>query len=134
MTIMKSSKKGFILVEVIVSVLLLSIASIALLKVTSNQKRIYSLSKNKLSFSQYSSIITNRHNISFHEKDINLYESVKREYDIKNDELKTILKNTKIKYTQKYSTMIKLEDLNFLVDEIRVSDKKGVSVYKTVQL
>lgn len=131
---MTSSKKGFILVEIIVSVLLLSITSIALLKVTSNQKRIYTLSKSKLNFSQYSSILTNRHNINFHKKNINLYEIIKKEYVIKNDKLMDILKNTNIQYTQEYDNTIELEDLNFLVDEIRVSNKKGVSKYKTVQM
>lgn len=131
---MTSNKKGFILVEIIISVLLLSITSIALIKVSSNQKHIYFLSKNKLYFSQYSSILTNRHNINFHQKDVTLYDVIKNDYVIKNDELINILKDTKIKYTQDYASMIKLEKLNFLVDEIRVSDKKGTSRYKTVQL
>ncbi len=131
--------RGFVLVEIIISVMLLSFAGIALLKVNSNQKKLYSIAQNKLEDSRQISIIINRHSIEMHKKNLNLYDVVKKNYKIKNDKLKKILKNSNIKYEQNYKSMIKIETgdgkqpLAFLIDEIKVSSKKGTSRFITVK-
>ena len=140
MTTMTNNKKAFVLIEVIISVILLSFAGIALLKVNSNQKKIYTIASKKLEFSKYISVITDQHSASLHKKELNLYTLVKSRYDIKNSALIDILKNTKVKYSQKYKSMINLKiakdlkPINILIDEIIISDKKGTSKYMTVQM
>ena len=134
------NKKGFILIEIIVSVILLSFAGIALMKVNSNQKKIYDLASQKLEFSKYISLVSNRDSISLHNKEVELYELIKRDYDLKDDELIKILKNQKVKYSQNYKSMVNLsqEDseaqINLLIDEIKISDKKSSSIYITVNM
>ncbi|HIP44688.1 MAG TPA: hypothetical protein EYG93_05075 [Sulfurospirillum arcachonense] len=131
--------RGFILIEIIISVMLLSFAGIALLKVNSNQKKLYSIAKNKLEISKKMSILINQHSIDLHKKKINLYDSIKKKYNLKNDKLIKILKETDIEYTQKYSSMMKLnldEDkysLAFLIDKITLYSNTGVSSYITVK-
>jgi len=128
------NKKGFVLIEIIISVILLSISGIALLKVSSNQKQLHDITSKRINFSQYSSIILNNKSINLQNKDINLYSHIKYKYNLKNDALIEVLKNTNIKYTQKYNNMIKLEKHNFLIDKIKISNQDGTSTYITVQL
>jgi len=134
------NKKGFILIEIIISVILLSFAGIALMKINSNQKKLYGIASDKLEFSKYISLISNRHSISLHNKEVELYELIKREYDLKDDELIKILKNKKVQYSQKYKSMVNLNQddsdakINLLIDTIKISDKKSSSTYMTVNL
>lgn len=134
------NKKGFILIEIITSVILLSFAGIALMKINSNQKKIYDIASQKLEFSKYISLVSNRDSISLHNKDVELYELIKKDYDLRDDELIKILKNQKVKYSQNYKSMVNLnqEDskaqINLLIDEIKISDKKSISTYITVNL
>ena len=140
MPIIMSSKKGFVLIEIIVSVMLLSIVGIALLKVNSNQKNIYNIAHKKLEFSKYVSLLSNQHSEDLHGKEINLYDTVKSKYNIKDNLLIKILKNKKVKYSQDYKSVINLNldentpSINLLIDEIKLSDKKGTSTYLTVKL
>lgn len=136
------NKKGFVLIEIIISVVLLSIVGLALLKANSNLKNIYSIVTNKLEFSKYVSILSNQHTIEFHNKDIELYELIKNRYTLKDEVLISILKDTKVHYWQEYKSMILLNSqsnenaqvLNIIIDEMRVSSKQGVSRYLTVKL
>ena len=134
------NKQGFILVEIIISVMLLSFAGIALMKINSNQKSIYSIASKKLEFSKYISIVSNRHAVDLHGKDLELYDLIKREYNLKDSELIKILKNEKVKYSQDYKSVVNLnpnEDatkINLLIDEIKISNKKASSTYVTVKL
>ncbi len=127
------------LIEIMVSVMLLSFAGIALLEVNSNQKRLYSITQDKLEFSRKLSLIVNRHSINLHNKNINLYDIVKKKYKLKNDNLIKLLKNSDIKYEQNYKSMIKIDTgesrvpLAFLIDEIKLSSKKGSSRFITVK-
>lgn len=136
------NKKGFVLIEIIISVMLLCIVGLALLKANSNLKNIYSIVTNKLEFSKYVSILSNQHTIEFHNKDIDLYELIKNRYTLKDEVLISILKDTKVHYWQEYKSMILLNSqsnenaqvLNIIIDEMRVSSKQGVSRYLTVKL
>ena len=138
--IVSSSARGYILIEIIISVMLLSFAGIALLNINSNQKKIYSIASKKLEFSKYISIFSNRCSIDFHNKEKNLYELEKQTYNLKNQELIKILKNKKLKYSQKYKSVINIGSkdnknrINILIDEIKISDKKATSTYLTIKL
>lgn len=134
------NKKGFILIEIIISVILLSFAGIALLKINSNQKKIYGIASHKLEFSKYISLLSNRHSNSLHNKELELYELIKSEYNLQDDELIKILKDKKVKYSQKYRSMISMnqeeseDKIDILIDEIKISDKKASSIYITVTM
>jgi len=134
------NRNGFILIEIIISVILLSFAGIALMKINSNQKKIYDIASQKLEFSKYISLIVDRHSISLHNKKLELYDLIKREYDLKDDELIKILKEKKVHYSQKYNSMVNLNQddseaqINLLIDTIKISDEKSSSTYMTVNL
>ena len=134
------NNKAFILVEIILSIVLLSIVGTALFKVSTNQKNIYIIANKKVEFSRYVSILVNRHSSDLHNKDINLYENIKKEYDIKNSGLIKVLKDTKIHYIQNNRSLLNFNNTNetngihILIDEIRVSDKKGSSNYISVKM
>lgn len=130
--------RGFVLVEIIISVMLLSFAGMALLKVNFDQKKLYEIAKSKLELSKQISIVTNMHSQDLHKKNLNLYEVVKRKYKLKNKNLIKTLKKQDVDYTQVYSSMIKLSSeadensLSLLIDNIKISTKKSTSIYVTV--
>jgi len=134
------NKKGFILIEILISVMLLSFAGIALMRINSNQKKIYTIASKKLEFSKYISLVSNRHSVDLHKKELELYDLVKRDYDLKDDKLIKILKEQKVQYSQKYKSVVNLnqddseEKISLLIDEIKISDKKASSTYITVKL
>ena len=128
------NRGSFILIEVIISVMLLSLVSLALLKIDSNQNRLYKIVSNKLEFTKYSSIVLNRKSTKLHNKKVNLYNLVKNNYNIKNKTLIKRLKSTDIYYRQKYKKLIELEDLKLLFDKIKLRSKDGTSKYITIKM
>jgi len=137
MTTTKNNKSAYILMEIIVSIIILSIAGIALLKINSNQKKLYSIATKKLNFSRYVSLVVNQHSINLHNKDLNLYDLIKDKYNLKNNFEIQELKKIKIHYSQKYKSIINMKqnnkNINILIDEIILSNKNGVSKFLTVK-
>ena len=134
------NKKAFVLIEIIMSVVLLSIAGTALFKANINHKKLYSIANKKTEFSKYISILTNKHSTDLHNRGINLYEFIKKSYTIKNAHLIKTLKSTKIHYYQKNQTLLYYSDnndtnnINILIDEIKLLDSKGTSRYLSVKM
>ncbi len=132
-----NNRPAYILMEIIVSIMILSIVGISLLKINSNEKKLYSLATQKLEFSRYISIALNRHSINLHNKNLNLYDLTKDRYNLKNSHLIDFLKNTKIHYNQKYKSMIDFKynnkNFNILIDKIIVNNKKGTSTFLTLK-
>jgi len=134
------NKKAFVLIEIIVSVVLLSIAGTALFKASANQKKLYSITSKKTDFLRYASLVLNKHSTDLHNKDINLYDFSKSAYSIKNDNLIKILKNTKVHYSQKNQTLLSYGDtkennsIDILIDEITLSNTKSTSKYLSVKM
>ncbi|WP_156928236.1 hypothetical protein [Sulfurospirillum arcachonense] len=134
------NKKAFVLIEIIVSVVLLSIAGTALFKASANQKKLYSITSKKTDFLRYTSLVLNKHSTDLHNKDINLYDFSKSAYSIKNDNLIKILKNTKVHYSQKNQTLLSYGDtkennsIDILIDEITLSNTKSTSKYLSVKM
>jgi hypothetical protein len=135
-----SRKKGFLLMEIIISILLLSVVGIALLKMNANQQKIYNITANKIEYSRYISILLNIHDVYLDNKSYNMYNIVKSRYNIQDKELINILKKIKINYKQKYKSMINLKlrdkknSVKFIFDEINLSGKKGISTFSTVHI
>ena len=134
------NKKAFVLIEIIVSVVLLSIVGTALFKASANQKKLYFITSKKAEFLRYASILTNKHSTDLHNKNINLYDFVKNNYNIKNDKLIKALKNTKVHYSQKNKTLLNYSDkidknsIHMLIDEIKISNTKSSSKYLSVKM
>ncbi len=134
-----TNKNGFILIEIIISVILLSVVGTALLKINSNEKSLFKIASIKLEFTRYISILANRHSINLHNKEINLYDFIKKEYDIKDEALIKTLKNSKLDYKQKYKSIVnfqtddKKNSIDLLIDEIKISDKLGTSNFITIR-
>jgi len=137
MTTIQTNKRGYILMEIVISIIILSISGIALLKINANEKKLYTIAASKLEFSRYVTLLTNRHSIDLHDTTLNLYDLIKNEYGLRNDLLIKDLKNINIKYTQKYSSIISFEEEtkkeNILIDEIKVNDQQGTSKFLTVK-
>jgi len=129
--------RGFILMEIIVSILLLSLAGIALLKVNSNQKKIYNIVEKKLNFVLLSTFVINEHSKELHKKKIILYDFLKEKYSIKNDILKKILKDTKVEYLQRYNSNMELildekHAVKIFIDRIKLFNNDTTLEYFTV--
>lgn len=137
MTTTTNNKSAYILMEIIVSIIILSIVGIALLKINSNQKKLHMIAEKKINFSRYVSLVLNQHSINLHNKDINLYDFIKNRYNLKNDFEIQVLKELKIHYSQKYKSIINMKkddkNINILIDEIIISNKDGVSKFLTVK-
>ncbi len=137
MTTTRDNRSAYILMEVIVSIMILSIVGISLLKTDSNEKKLYSVATSKLGFLRYISIPLNHHSMDMHEKELDMYTLIKSSYDLKNDTLIKRLKKIKVHYTQKYKSIINIaqdkNSLNLLIDEITLSNKKGRSRFLTVR-
>ncbi len=140
--IINMNKKGFTLVEVLISVTLLAIAGMALMQVSANSKKGFMFLRDKLSFDEKCSIPLTHRNKAYHKKIKDLYSFLQQEYFITNDEIIKDLKNYKVSYEQKiFSTINPLsgqedetENGNTLdqkssfiinIDKIDIFNKKG---------
>ena len=137
MTTTAGNKTAYILMEVIVSIAILSVVGISLLQTNSNEKKLYTIATSKLGFLKYISIPLNQHSINMHEKELSIYSLVKDRYDLHNDSFIKRLKEINIHYTQKYKSIINItqekDNINFLIDEIRLNNKEGASKFLTVR-
>jgi len=137
MTTIAKKKSAYILMEVIVSIVILSIVGISLLKVNSNEKKLYTIASSKIKFLRYVSVPLSQHSIDLHRKDLDMYDMLKDRYDFRNDKLIQELKNIKINYSQKYKSMVSFSrektNVNLLIDEIVLKNKKASSRFLTVK-
>ena len=132
-----SDKRAYILMEVIISIMILSVVGISLLEVSSNEKKLYVISASKLEFLKYASIPLDQHSINLHRKNLNMYDLLKSKYDFKNDFLIKKLKNIEISYKQTYKSMVDFTQdktsINLLIDEIVLQNKSATSKFFTVK-
>ncbi|MFK5882195.1 MAG: hypothetical protein QM482_08255 [Sulfurospirillum sp.] len=132
-----NNKSAYILMEVIISIIILSVVGISLLRVNSNEKRLYMISDSKLKFLKYVSIPLNQHSMDLHNKESNLYDLLKNRYDFKSDLLIKELKNTKVMYKQKYKSMVNFihdeSSVNLLIDQITLKNRSATSNFLTVK-
>ena len=123
--------------EIIISVILLSLTGIALFSVSSNEEKLNTIALKKLKASKKISAVINQHSINLHNKKLVLYELLKNRYSIKNRKLTKILKNSSYQYREKFSSNIKIEtennDIDILIDKITISDKNFNFNYLTLK-
>ncbi len=108
---MKQTNKGFTLIEVLVSVVILSVVAVGLFDVSSKGKQNYIFLKEKTKFDRLSSLPLMHNDQKHHNKDKTLYDFIRYDYNIDDDDLRKYLKSKKVNYTHKeVSTFKPLDD------------------------
>jgi len=94
------NKKAFTLIEVLISVVILSTVAVLLFEISTNSKNSFSYLSQKASFTTLSSLPLMHNNPKYHNSDKTLYEYIRYDFDIKDDDLRKYLKEKKIHYRQ----------------------------------
>ena len=136
-------RKAFSLIEVLVSVVILSTVAVLLFEISTNSKNNFSYLSQKGNFITLSSLPIIHSNHKFHNREVEVYEFIKDEYDIKDDELRLYLKDQKVHFTyEEFSTFTpfgdeeiqesgSLPNLTIVFDKIEVYNKKqSTFIYK----
>lgn len=137
------NRRGFSLVEVIISVAILAIVAVYLFQISSSTKTNIAFLNDKASFATKASLLMVHNNQNFHNSDKDLYEYVREQYEIKDDDLRRYLKSQKLHYEQEeFTTFSPLSDgdeetiddqnqsmidFTLVFDKIIVSDKKSAT-------
>jgi prepilin-type N-terminal cleavage/methylation domain-containing protein len=145
------SRRAFTLIEVLVSVAILAVVATGLLQISTNSKNNFAFLLQKAQFDRKSSIPIMHNDPKYHHSEKDLYEFLRDDYTIKEDEVRKMLKKTKILYTQeeyatfspfadeesdqasdeKDATQQNVMDMTLIFDKITISDKHNATyVYK----
>jgi len=146
------NKKAFTLIEVLVSIVILTTVAVALFEISTNSKNNFSYLSKKADFTTLASIPLMHNDTKYHNSDKDFYEYIRYDYKIKDDDLRRYLKDKKIHYSQEeFSTFSPLSDgeekqekkldnkgeeqsmmdFSIIFNKILVSDKKhSTYVYK----
>jgi len=99
-------RDGFTLIEVMVSVMIISVVIMALIKMYANNTHIYTTLKLQTDTNQYSSFLISNDDYGFENKEVRLNDLL-GEFDL-NDDLRRKLKMIKVKLT--YQELQQIED------------------------
>ncbi len=135
---MISRSDGFTLIEVLVSIIILSVVAVGLFQISSNAQHTYLFLKKKSAFDRLGSLAFMHRNRAWHNSEKSLYEFVRNDYAISDDDFRRYLKNYKIHYRHEaYSSYAPLgeeiEESNgtisfkLLIDKITVTHKEESS-------
>lgn len=94
------NKKAFTLIEVLVSIVILSTVAVLLFEISTNSKNSFSYLNQKANFTTLSSLALMHNNPKYHNSDKALYEYIRYDYEIKDNALRKYLKEKKIHYSQ----------------------------------
>ena len=101
-----SSTKGFTLIEVLVSVVILAIVGVGLLQISINSKKNFEFLKEKISFDRLSSIAFTHNSNDLHNKDMTLFQFIEDNYDNIDDDIRKYLDSKKVTYRhESFSTL-----------------------------
>ena len=108
---MFQARRAFTLIEVMVSVMIISIVIMALLQMHANNTHIFSAVKKQIKTNQYISLLIANKDYGFKDKDIYLYDLI--QYFEVEDELRRELKSKKVAIIyQKLESIDLSEDMN----------------------
>ena len=93
-------RKSFTLIEIVITVMLISIIGFALLQMQSNTIRSLELLDKRLKVNKYSSFIFSTISKNLHKKNRTVYEFIKDRYIIDDDDVIRYLKEKEYVYTQ----------------------------------
>jgi prepilin-type N-terminal cleavage/methylation domain-containing protein len=136
------NRKAFTLIEVLVSVVILSTVAVLLFEISTNSKNNFSFLSKKADFASIASIPLMHSSQKYNNSDKTLYEYIRYDYDIKDDDLRKYLKEKKLHldYEDEFATFSPLSeeagasaditedgdimDFTIVFDKVTVSDKK----------
>jgi prepilin-type N-terminal cleavage/methylation domain-containing protein len=136
------NRKAFTLIEVLVSVVILSTVAVLLFEISTNSKNNFSFLSKKAAFASIASIPLMHSSQKYNNSDKTLYEYIRYDYDIKDDDLRKYLKEKKLHldYEDEFATFSPLSeeagvsaditedgdimDFTIVFDKVTVSDKK----------
>ncbi len=98
---MRSSSRGFTLIEVLVSVLILSVVAVGLFQIATNAKHNYIFLRDKAQFDRIASIPFMHHKRDWHNSEKSLYDFLSHDYTIKEDDFRRYLKKIRVHYEQR---------------------------------
>lgn len=96
----KRSRGGFSLIEVIISVVIISVVGMALLELSSKNTKLISFLEKKREVPIALSIISYHGNADINNLEKTLYDIVEKEYTIESDRLKKYLDSKKVLYRE----------------------------------
>lgn len=137
------NRSAFTLIEVLVSITILAVVATGLFKISMNSKDNFAYLHEKSKFDRLSSIAFMHNNQKYHHKEKELYDFLRRDYNIKDDDIRQYLKKHILTYTQEeYSTLSlgdtssqdeadsadmqdeqTIPDITFVFDKITISNK-----------
>ena len=94
------NRSAFTLIEVLVSVTILAVVATGLFQISINSKNNFSYLAEKANFDRLASIPITHNDIKYHHKDKVLYDFLRDDYLIKDDEVIKYLKKEKVRYDQ----------------------------------
>jgi prepilin-type N-terminal cleavage/methylation domain-containing protein len=115
--------KGFTLIEVLVSVIIVSLAAAVFFQLSSNAYRLYNLFEKQKNFTLASSLV-------FVENRGGVLDEVMRNWHIKNDNILDVLKNKKINLQKTVDYKTEFNGINFMILKLKAYNKNnGCYVY-----
>ena len=93
-------KKGFTLVEIIITVMIISIVGMGLLQTHSNSMKTLELINTRMKVNKFSTFLFGNISKNLHKKQRTVFEFIKDRYQINDDEIINYLKSETYLYTQ----------------------------------
>jgi len=93
-------KKGFTLVEIVITVMIISIVGMGLLQTHSNSMKTLELINSRMEVNKFSTFIFSNISKNLHKKQRTVYEFIKDRYQINDDDIIDYLKSATYLYTQ----------------------------------
>ncbi len=119
-----ADRRGFTLIEVLISVALLSVAASAIFALSTSQERVYEFSKERFQICALSSIIYQNYDEKLDKSTKDIYEIIKSRYSIDNDDIRRYLKDKKV--TVKKSLYKNSYFLAFLGEDEESGNEEGI--------
>ena len=94
-------RKGFTLIEIMVSVAISSIVGMALLSMNNNTIHLFTKLQNGSNIAEQLSLIGSHGDVKFNKTDKTLYDILNKSYQIDNDEARRYIENIKYTYNEK---------------------------------
>jgi len=120
--------KAFTIIEVLVSIIILSIVATALFQISINSKKNFSFYQKKFEYENLSSLLL----FSKKTSNSNLYEQIRLRYNIKDNVLRRKLKNIKLEKKTKVQNIQKLDQISFIIYQTQIFSKNGSSIYHEI--
>lgn len=123
-TNIRKKRKAFTLVEVLVSVLILSVVGVALLQMNVKNQKISEYIDKKMQVAQISSILGHHHTKDYAKLDKSIYDFIKNDYQIDDIEIKKKLDLYTIHYEERQITTIEFGENNQSEDDLQTQSIK----------